>query len=71
MLGLKASLCKFEKSEIISSIFSDHDIMRLEINYREKSVKKHKHVKAEQKVTKQPIDHWKNKKGKKLKKEKP
>ena len=40
MLGHKAGLCKFEKSEIISSIFSDHDIMRLEINYREKSVKK-------------------------------
>ena len=35
-LGHKSSLSKFKKIEIISSIFSDHNIMRLEINYREK-----------------------------------
>ena len=39
ILGHKSSLSKFKKTEIISSIFSDHNTMRLEINYREKSVK--------------------------------
>ena len=33
MCGHKASLSKFKKSEIISSIFSDHDAMKLKINY--------------------------------------
>ena len=36
MLGHKTSLNKFKKTEIISSIFSDHNAMKLEINYREK-----------------------------------
>ena len=36
ILGHKSSLGKFKKIEIISSIFSDHNPMRLEINYREK-----------------------------------
>ena len=36
ILGHKSSLSKFKKNEIISSIFSDHNPMRLEINYREK-----------------------------------
>ena len=34
ILGHKSSLNKFKKTEIISSIFSDHNTMRLEINYR-------------------------------------
>ena len=33
MLGHKTCLNKFKKIEIISSIFSDHNSMRLEINY--------------------------------------
>ena len=56
ILGHKSSLGKFKKIEIISSIFSDHNTMRLEINYRKKT-KKHKHLEAEQYVTKQPKDH--------------
>ena len=40
ILGHKASLSKFKKIEIISSNFSDHNAMRLGINYREKNVKK-------------------------------
>ena len=36
IFGQKSSLGKFKKTEIISSIFSDHNTMRLEINYREK-----------------------------------
>ena len=39
ILGHKSSLIKFKNIEIISSIFSDHDAMRLEISYREKNVK--------------------------------
>ena len=39
IFGHKSSLSKFKKIEIISSIFSDHNAMRLEINKREKSVK--------------------------------
>ena len=40
ILGHKSSLGKFKKIEIVSSIFSDHNAMRLEMNYREKNVKK-------------------------------
>ena len=39
ILGHKSSLSKFKIIEIISSIFSNHNAMRLEINYREKNVK--------------------------------
>ena len=39
ILGHKPSLGKFKKIEIISSIFSDHNAMRLDNNYRKKSVK--------------------------------
>ena len=37
--GHKSNLGKFKKIKIISSIFSDHNTMRLEINYRGKNVK--------------------------------
>ena len=40
ILHHKSSLSKFKKIEIISSIFSDHNAMRLEINYREKKSQK-------------------------------
>ena len=46
MLGHKASLGKFKKMEIISSIVSNHNTVRLEINYKKKTAKKHKHVEA-------------------------
>ena len=52
ILGHKASLHKFKKTEIISSIFSDHNAMRLEISYRGKKLKKHKHMEAKQYITK-------------------
>ena len=39
ILGHKSSLGKFKKIEIVSSIFSNHNAMRLDINYRKKSVK--------------------------------
>ena len=52
ILGHKSSLGKFKKIEIVSSIFSDHNAMRLEINYRKKNCKKHKHTEAKQCATK-------------------
>ena len=39
ILGHKSSLGKFKKTEIISSIFSNHNATRLDTNYRKKSVK--------------------------------
>ena len=39
MMGHKARLSKFKKIEIVSSIFSSHSAMRLEINYKKKNAK--------------------------------
>ena len=39
ILGHKSRLSKFKKTEITSTIFSDHNAMKLEISYREKNVK--------------------------------
>ena len=36
ILGHKYNYSKFKKIEIISSIFSDHSAMRLDINYKKK-----------------------------------
>ena len=38
MLGHKTSFNKFKKIEITSSIFSDHNGMKLEINYKKKKL---------------------------------
>ena len=43
ILRHKLSLGKFNKTEIIPSIFSDNNTMRLEINYRVKNVKTQTH----------------------------
>ena len=51
-LGQKSSLSKFKKIEIIWSIFSEHNTMRLEMNYRGKTREKHKHMETKQYVTK-------------------
>ena len=39
ILGHKSSLGKIKKIEILSSIFSDHSAMRLDINYRRNTIK--------------------------------
>ena len=36
ILGHKSNLSKFKKIEIVSSIFSNHNAMRLDINYKKK-----------------------------------
>ena len=38
ILGHKSSVSKFKKIEIISSIFSDHNTLKLGINYKKKTV---------------------------------
>ena len=40
ILGHKSNLSKFKKFEIISRIFFDHNTMRLDINYKKKTVRK-------------------------------
>ena len=42
ILGHKSNLSKFKKIQMVLSIFSDHNIMRLDISYKKKSCKKHK-----------------------------
>ena len=44
ILGHKSSLGKFKKTEIISSIFSDHNAVRLDVNYREKKTIKNTNI---------------------------
>ena len=39
IMGHKSNLSKFKKIEIVSTIFSDHNTIRLDINYKGKSVK--------------------------------
>ena len=48
ILGHKSNLSKFKKIEIVSSIFSNHKAMRLDINYKKKNCKKHKHMEIKQ-----------------------
>ena len=39
ILGHKSNLSKFKKIEMVSSIFSYHNSMRLDINYKKKAVR--------------------------------
>ena len=52
ILGHKSNISKFKKIEIISSIFSDHNAKRLDINYEKKTHKKHKHMEIKQQISK-------------------
>ena len=51
-LGNKSNLSKFKKIVIVSSIFSDRNAMRLDINYKKKNCKKHKHMEIKQHISK-------------------
>ena len=44
ILGHKSSLSKFKKIEINSSIFSDHNAVRLDVNYRKKKTVKNTNI---------------------------
>ena len=52
ILGHKWSLSIFKKTEIVSSIFSDLNAMKLDISYREKNCNKHNHMEIKQHVSK-------------------
>ena len=52
ILGHKSNISKFKKTEILSIIFSDHNTMRLDINYKGKNCKKQKHKEIKQHVSK-------------------
>ena len=43
-LSHKSNLSKFKKIEIVSTIFSDHNIMTLDINYKKKKIVKNTNV---------------------------
>ena len=54
----KTNFNKLKKKVIIASIFSNHNDMRLEINYKKKkNCKKYKHVEAKQYATNQRMGH--------------
>ena len=59
LLVHKSNLSKFKKIEIVSGIFSDHNAMRLDINYKKikkkkkkKPAKNHKHMETRQYISK-------------------
>ena len=47
MVGHKTSLNLFKKIEIISSIFSDHNSLKLDVNLKKKTSKTFKYMEAE------------------------
>ena len=51
ILSHKSSLSKFKKMEIVSSIISDHNTMRLDIIYRKNNSKTHKLLEIKQYIT--------------------
>ena len=56
ILGHKSSCCKFLKLEIISSIFSDHNAVKIRYQLHEKKLKKNKkHTEAKQHMSEQQI----------------
>lgn len=58
MLGPNMSLIKFKRTEIIWRIFSDHNDIKLEINYRKK-----KNWKSTNTLLKKPMGLWINQRG--------
>ena len=52
ILGHKSNLSKFKKTEIVSSIFSNHNAMETRYQLQEKNCKKHKHIEIKQYVSK-------------------
>ena len=55
ILEHKTSLDRFKRIEIISIIFSDHNTMKLEINYGKRNKKKKDSMEIKQYATKKPM----------------
>ena len=70
VLGHKSSLNKFKKIEIISGIFSDHNVRRLEITDRKKKKKTNNHKHMENKLNNQWITEKNQRGNKKLPRDK-
>ena len=60
ILGHKANLNKFKSIEIISSIFSDHNGMKVEVNHSKRNDKKTNYMETKQHDTKRPVGQWGN-----------
>ena len=56
MLNHKTSFNKFKRIEIISSIFSNHNGMKLGMNYRKKNWETQKHMETKQYTTKKAMN---------------
>ena len=67
ILGHKSNLSKCKKAEIVSSTFSDHNVMRLDYQLQEKNCKKQKHMEIKQYISKYPTGYWRNQKENKKK----
>ena len=52
VLGQKPNLSKYKKTEIVWSIFYNKNAMRIDINYKKKNCKKHKHMEIKQHISK-------------------
>ena len=63
ILGHKANLSKFGSIEIISSIFSDHNAMKLEINNGKRNAKKPTTWRLNNMLLKKPMGQWGNQEG--------
>jgi hypothetical protein len=57
ILGHKASLSKYKKTEIIPCILSDHNALKLETNNKNSSKKTHKQSEAEQHTNNQKLNN--------------
>ena len=60
VLGHKANIHKFKSIEIVSSNFSDHNGMTLEINHRRRNEKKTYYMETKQHTTKIQMGQWGN-----------
>ena len=63
ILGHKTHMNKFKNREIISSILSDHNGMKLEISQRKINEKKTDYMETKQHVTRKPMGQRGNQKG--------
>ena len=63
ILGHKDNLNKFKSMEIISSMFSDHNGKKLEINHRKKNEKKPTTSRQNNMLLKKPMGQWGNQEG--------
>ena len=68
MLGHKISLSRHKKTDILSSNFSEHNAMRLEINYKKKKKKTSKRNTNTWRLTNMPLNKWITKEIKEVKK---